>query len=472
MVDKDYHLFQMPKLDSPTRGFEMIKEKLVGKAAVMGLNMLRNTEGKALPRIMKFVNKAAGKTFPSQLEIINNFLLNKDSNVYQMLERFGLDIDKEVVNKLVVNFLEYAMLSGWKKQSELRNTLQCNIPWAILLDPTSACNLKCTGCWAADYGNRLNLTFEDIDSIISQGKELGIYMYIYTGGEPLIRKADIIKLCEKHNDCVFLCFTNGTLIDQKFCDDLLRVRNFVPAISLEGNEFTTDSRRGDGVYARVVEAMRLMKENHLPFGISCCYTSVNYEAVTSDEFIDQLVNWGSAFIWYFHYMPVGSDANIELMVSPEQREEMYHRVREIRTTKPIFAMDFQNDGQYVQGCIAGGRRYLHINAAGDVDPCVFIHFSDSNIHDMPLLEALQRPLFKAYHDGQPFNDNMLRPCPMLEHPDKLRAIIKETGAHSSNLEGEETVEQLCSRCDQYAQHWLDTSEKLWAADHKMGKFYH
>lgn len=129
-------------------------------------------------------------------------------------------------------------------------------------------------------------------------------------------------------------------------------------------------------------------------------------------------------------------------------------------------------GQFVQGCIAGGRRYLHINAAGDVDPCVFVHFSDSNIHDMSLLDALRRPLFMAYHDGQPFNDNMLRPCPMLENPEILPRMVKETGAHSSNLEGEETAEMLSDRCKEYARNWVPTAEKLWAEDHKMGKFYH
>jgi hypothetical protein len=110
---------------------------------------------------------------------------------------------------------------------------------------------------------------------------------------------------------------------------------------------------------------------------------------------------------------------------------------------------------------AGGRRYLHINAAGDVDPCVFVHFSDSNIHDKTLLECLQSPLFMAYHDGQPFNDNMLRPCPLLENPQALREMIARTGAHSTNLEGVESVEDLCSRCDAYAQHWRPVADYLW-----------
>ena len=122
---------------------------------------------------------------------------------------------------------------------------------------------------------------------------------------------------------------------------------------------------------------------------------------------------------------------------------MYRRIREVRATKPLFAMDFQNDGEYVGGCIAGGRRYLHINANGDVDPCVFIHYSDANIREKSLLECLQSPIFMAYHDGQPFNGNHLRPCPMLENPDLLRAMVKGTGAHSTDLQSPE-IELDCA----------------------------
>ena len=115
-------------------------------------------------------------------------------------------------------------------------------------------------------------------------------------------------------------------------------------------------------------------------------------------------------------------------------------------------MDFQNDAEYVGGCIAGGRRYLHINANRDIDPCVFVHYSDSNIREKTLLEALQSPMMMAYHDGQPFNENMLRPCPMLENPDKLREMVAKTQAHSTDLQSPETAEHLCAKCDGYAQH--------------------
>ena len=454
----------------------MVKEELTDLGIKSVLKMLHSNPEKAISRLLKIVNMVGKKLFPSQLKIINEYMSGPDKNVYQLVMRALNQLDPDVLDNVLMNFYFNVNVKGWAKQNELRAKYQCNIPWAILLDPTSACNLHCKGCWAADYGNRLNLSYEDIDSIIEQGKELGVYMYIYTGGEPLVRKDDLIKLCEKHDDCIFLCFTNATLIDEQFCQDLLRVKNFIPAISQEGSKETTDFRRSVGVsysvYDKIEHGMNLLKEYGLPFGISCCYTSENYEAVSSPEYIDQLIDWGALFVWYFHYMPVGSDANIELMVTPEQREAMYHKVREYRVTKAIFPMDFQNDGQYVQGCIAGGRRYLHINANGDMDPCVFIHFSDTNIHEHTLLEGLQAPLFMAYHDGQPFNDNMLRPCPMLENPQALRDMIKRTGAHSSNLEGDETVELLCSRCDKYAKEWKPTADKLWEIDHAMGEFTH
>lgn len=416
---------------------------------------------KNLLKLMDWADKFAGDEFVSQRRIVREAMTNPEHPYYAYIRHILNDIDPHVMKTTAVNFFINAALCGWTKQEECRKKYGCNIPWTILLDPTSACNLHCTGCWAAEYGNKLNLTYDEIDDIIRQGKELGIYMYIYTGGEPLVRKSDLIRLCEKHSDCVFLCFTNATLIDEAFADEMLRVGNFVPSISLEGFEEATDGRRGNGVYQKVIKAMDLLRRRKLFYGISACYTSANFESITSEAFFDSVIDMGAYFIWYFHYMPVGNDASPELMPNPAQRKETYRRIRKYRMEKPLFAMDFQNDAEYVGGCIAGGRRYFHINANGDIDPCVFIHYSDSNIREKTILEALQSPMMMAYHDGQPFNENMLRPCPMLENPEKLRKMVAGTDAHSTDLQSPETVEHLCSKCDRYAREWQPVAEELW-----------
>lgn len=416
---------------------------------------------KNLLKIMDWADRFAGDEFESQRKLIREIVTDSKHPYHSFVERVIHEVDPYVMQTTAVNFFLNAALVGWPKQEECRKKYGCNIPWAILLDPTSACNLHCSGCWAAEYGNKLNLSYEEIDDIIRQGKALGVYLYIYTGGEPLVRKKDLIRLCEEHSDCVFLCFTNGTLIDETFADDLLRVGNFVPAISLEGFEEATDFRRGEGVFKKATAAMELLRKKKLLYGISACYTSANFASITSEEFFDSLIEMGAYFIWYFHYMPVGNDALPELMPTPEQRVETYHRIRHYRAAKPLFAMDFQNDAEYVGGCIAGGRRYFHINANGDIDPCVFIHYSDSNIREKTILEALRSPMMMAYHDGQPFNENMLRPCPMLENPEKLREMVGKTQAHSTDLQSPETVEHLCAKCDRYAENWKPAAEQLW-----------
>lgn len=438
-----------------------LKDAARSAAVEQVLHYLEKDPEANIPKIMKLIDTVTPKDwYAKQRAAFRKVIADKD-NWYQLIMKV-YDLDPGVRQAFFRNFILNASLQGSARQEEVSAKENCNVPWAILLDPTSACNMHCTGCWAAEYGNRLNLTFEELDSIVTQGKELGTYMYIFTGGEPLVRKQDILALCEKHSDCEFLSFTNGTLIDEDFCREMLRVKNFVPAISLEGFEEANDSRRGEGCYAKVQQAMALLKAHKLPFGISACYTSRNYADISSEAFFDSLIDAGALFVWFFHYMPVGAGAAPQLLPTPDQRTEVYRRIRAFRKTKPIFSMDFQNDAQYVGGCIAGGRRYLHINARGDVEPCVFIHYSNVNIRSCTLLEALKSPLFMAYHNGQPFNDNMLRPCPMLENPEKLRAMVHETGAVSTDYESPETVDDLCDRTTPYARAWQPQADKLWA----------
>ena len=424
------------------------------------IDYLNDNPQENVDKIMDLINKLVpDNVFPVQRAAVSDVIKSR-GNWYDLIMHL-FSLNPEMRTKLLKALIVDGNILAWPQQEKNREKYQCNIPWAILLDPTSACNLHCTGCWAAEYGHKQNLSFEDIDSIITQGKELGTHIYIYTGGEPLVRKADLIRICEKHPDCAFLCFTNATLIDEAFCQDMIRVGNFVPAISAEGNEHTTDARRGEGTYGKIENAMKLLREHQLPFGISCCWTSANADTVATEENIDWMVEEGALFCWYFHFMPVGRGATADLMPTPEQREHMYHFIREMRSKKPIFTLDFQNDGEFVGGCIAGGRRYLHINAAGDVEPCVFIHYSNANIHDVSLLEALRSPLFMKYYEGQPFNDNYLKPCPMLENPDKLPQMVAESGAHSTDLVEKETPEQLREKTAPAAAAWAPVADRLW-----------
>lgn len=456
----------------------------------IGHSAARLAASKAFDVVLKNVDKNREKEVCKLIDLMEKYMSdekmdvnydraremvnNKDGALNKYINRVLDEVDPKVLKTMALNLGFESFLYGTKTIRKMRVKYDCNVPWLILMDPTSACNLHCTGCWAAEYGNKLNLTFEEMDNVVKQGKELGVYFYMFTGGEPLVRKADLIRLCEKHNDCAFLSFTNGTLVDQAFCDELKRIGNLYLAISLEGFSEVNDLRRGNGVFGKVMNAMDLLKQNGLVFGTSICYTSKNCEAVTSEEFVDLMIEKGCRYAMYFHYMPVGNDASLELLPSPEQRTYIKDRVREIRnmtTGKGIFTMDFQNDGEFVGGCIAGGRNYFHINANGDAEPCVFIHYSGANIRTHSLLEILKQPLFMAYHDNQPFNDNHLRPCPMLENPEILQKMVRETGAKSTDLQSPESAEHLCGKCEEYARKWKPCAEKLWEETEVKPKAY-
>lgn len=221
---------------------------------------------------------------------------------------------------------------------------------------------------------------------------LGTHACLFTGGEPLLRKKDIIRLCEKHRDMAFHAFTNGTLIDEDFCQEMLRVGNFFVSISVEGFEEANDGRRGRGHFQKALDAMDLMHSHRIPFGVSICYTSRNYKVVTSDEFLDLLISKGCVFAWYFHYMPVGLNADTSLLLTPEQRTYMKDRVREIRGVtggKELYCIDFQNDGKFAGGCVAGDRPAVGSGASitrtlqsYSGEPAILLYKSAGGTHTM------------------------------------------------------------------------------------------
>ena len=298
---------------------ETMERKAFGVAVDATLKNLNKDREKALLQIVDLAEKFMGNNFSKEAyDGARAMIKNPDHKWMRYVNRLLDETDPHVAKMTALNLGFQAAFLGTKTIRKMREVHNCNIPWLILMDPTSACNLHCTGCWAAEYGNKLNLTFDEMDSIVTQGKELGIYFYMMTGGEPMVRKKDIIELCRKHNDCVFFAYTNGTLVDEALCKQMQEVGNLFLALSVEGEPDVNDMRRGEGVYNKVMHAMDLLKEHGLVFGTSICYTSANYKSVTSDEFIKMLVDKGCRYALYFHYMPVGNAASVDLLLNPGQ----------------------------------------------------------------------------------------------------------------------------------------------------------
>jgi MoaA/NifB/PqqE/SkfB family radical SAM enzyme len=289
---------------------------------------------------------------------------------------------------------------------------------------------------------------------------MGIYFCVVSGGEPFFYPR-IFDMFAKHNDVVFHVYTHGGLIDEKVSRKLAQVGNVVPAISVEGFETETDARRGKGHYARVMKAMDLLHQAKVLFGFSATLTRNNADLLGSDQFVDTMIAKGCVLGWYFMYVPVGFEPDMNLMMTPEQRGRQFERLVQLRNNKPILLADFWNDGALVGGCISGGRKYLHVNANGDIEPCVFCHFATHNIRRHSLQEAVRAPLFKDIRCQLPDNKNLLRPCIIVDRPYIGRRVIAKHNAYFTHKGAEIVYQDLVQEIDAYAQSYGKIADELW-----------
>jgi MoaA/NifB/PqqE/SkfB family radical SAM enzyme len=336
-------------------------------------------------------------------------------------------------------------------------------PYTMLISPTMRCNYRCHGCYAASYERKEDMSPEVFDRVIGEAEDMGINFIILLGGEPFLYPK-LFDIIHKHGHSFFQIYTNGSLVDKAMAKKLVRLGNVAPQLSVNGPELYTDSSRGEGAFQRVMTAMDNLREEGCVFGFSSLVTRHNVDVIISEEWIDLLIAKGALYGWLFLYMPGGADPDINLMPTPEQRNQLRIAIWRYRATKPILPLDFWNDGAITGGCIAGGRAFFHVNHRGDVEPCIFCHFATHNIKSCSLNEALDSDFFKAIRENQPFSYNTLRPCPMIDHPHVMWRIIQEQGAKPTHDGAEKIFTTLAPDMEQYAAGVQRIMDDVWDND--------
>ena len=362
-----------------------------------------------------------------------------------------------------------SLLTSANTRNKFEKEYRFRPPFTMLISPTMRCNLRCTGCYSGKYKQSAGLSYETIDRIIGEAREIGTNFIAFSGGEPMTRKEELLKLIEKYNEMYFMLYTNGTLIGDETARSIAKLGNAGAIISLEGFEEATDARRGKGVFNKVMKAFRFLKKCGVPFGTSITVSRNNVEEVTSDGFIDMLIERGAMVIWYFLFMPVGKDPDTSLMPTPEQREYLRQRDISLREKKTIFIADFWNDAPYVGGCIAAGRNYLHINANGDVEPCVFTHYAADNIESKSLVEVLNSDFFKYIRSKQPYSDNLLTPCQLIDHPQVWRDVVKKCNVYPTHAGAEDLIVKIRDDMDDYSRRYRAIADEIWAREYVDAK---
>ena len=357
----------------------------------------------------------------------------------------------------------------------IKNYTEANVqpPGLMLISPSMRCNYKCVGCYASQYSRDEDMSFETLDRVITEAKELGTRFFIILGGEPLVYRP-LFDIFEKHNDVAFQFYTNGALIDKEVARRLVELGNVAPQVSVEGFEEETDERRGKGAFSRAMRAMDNLREAGCVFAFSTTVSSRNVDTITSDEFMDLMIEKGAIYGWYFLYMPVDGDSDMSLMPTPEQRDKLRMATNRFRNEKPILLVDFWNDAPLTGGCINGGRNYLHINHRGDVEPCIFCHLATHNINECSLADALKGEFFTHLRAKQPYSYNTLRPCPLIDHPHVMREAMAKTGAYPTHTGAEKvyTDPKIMAELDKYSAQIKEFFNPIWEKEyaHWAGKW--
>ncbi|MDD6233130.1 MAG: radical SAM protein [Frisingicoccus sp.] len=302
-----------------------------------------------------------------------------------------------------------------------------HIPAFLIASITSSCNLHCAGCYARalhsceDTEPIKQLSAEEWDHIFEQAENLGISFILLAGGEPMIRR-DVIEKAGNRPKILFPIFTNGTLIDDTYMKMLKKCRNLLPIFSIEGKEKQTDTRRGEGVYEKVFSAMEVMQKEKLLFGSSVTVTKENLEEVTSDDFIRKLEQRDCKALFFVEFVPMSPESQ-ELAPGDEERTYMNKRLSEIREAYPnMIFLSFPGDEKSSGGCIAAGRGFFHINSHGGAEPCPFSPYSDVNVRDTSLQEALHSGLFMKLQNSGILMEDHAGGCVLFENRDKVESF--------------------------------------------------
>jgi len=385
------------------------------------------------------------------------------------VKRLTRQVNPKVRRRFIAGFIASLFFRNPEVSAELKRTHGISAPSLLAISPSMRCNLRCTGCYAGNYSRKDDLPVETVDRVLKEAESIGTRTFIIIGGEPFMWRP-LLDLIQDHPNSFFQVFTNATLINEDTADRIVELGNMAPAISIEGGRDVTDARRGTGTYDRVIAAMERLRDRGAIFSFSATASRDNLDEVISEEFIDTMIEKGALYGWYFTYIPIGLNPDLSYMPTPEERDRLRRGVNRIRNTKPILVADFWNDGAVTGGCLAGGRKYLHINNEGDVEPCVFCHFAVDNIKDTSLLDALTSDFFRGIRDLQPFGHNLLRPCPLVDHPGVVKHVVNKYGAYPTHRGADSLIkDELQEGLRAYARGLRDVYAPVWEKEYRWAE---
>ena len=243
-----------------------------------------------------------------------------------------------------------------------------------MISVNEACNLACSGCWVT-RGGRKSLTIQQIEGIILESKRHGSKFFGILGGEPLMYKG-LLDIFQRHHDCYFQLFTNGTLLTDEVALKLRKAGNVTPLISIEGLEEESDRRRqSDDVYQRTLSGVHACRKAGLIFGVAASICRGNYDELVTRQHIERVAREGAAYLWYYIYRPVGADARPEQALTREQIRGLREFLVRERLDAPVVLIDVYWDDKGEAMCPGATGMSHHVSPSGALEFCPVIQLA-------------------------------------------------------------------------------------------------
>jgi len=364
---------------------------------------------------------------------LEGYLSNGVANIVKEALKATLSNPKESIF-----MTKYALAA--KKASKLRKKSEENgnhIPPFLIASITSKCNLYCEGCYSRannschDEKDDNLLTSLEWTKIFTEAKDLGVGFILLAGGEPFVRK-DVIENAAKIKEIIFPVFTNGTMISEEYLTLFDENRNLIPVLSIEGDKVKTDSRRGDGVYEKLMDGMLKLQKKGIIYGASVTITKENINEAVSSKFLSELSEKGCKVVFFVEFVPVTKDL---AHLAPEEAEREFLKEKLISLKKSyenMLFISFPGDEKTSGGCLAAGRGFFHINANGGAEPCPFSPYSDTNLRNVSLADALNSPLFLALQNENILMEEHPGGCVLFDRMDNVEEIMERNKMKTGN----------------------------------------
>lgn len=278
-------------------------------------------------------------------------------------------------------------------QGLLQGTTEYFIPFQVLLEATTGCNLNCGHCLLS-AGEPLSdeLSAAQFIPILERFFDIGVKRLELSGGEVLTKKGwdTIAEFCKKRFISTML--TNGVLITEKVADALTWCKEI--HVSMYGSNAETHERITGvkGSFEQALTGISLLTKRGLYVGASVIVTPFNIDQL--EDMVQLALSLQCRIVRVGIVSPLGRALNNHWELTLPEKEMLDKNMDELQQKyKGKIEIQWEEESEESPTCGAGVNRWV-VTSNGDVYPCGILRIPIGNVAREDPLDICRSPMVK------------------------------------------------------------------------------